>query len=98
MWVHEGFTNYSETLYTECEFGKEAGNDYCVGARKNIKNDVPIIGPYGVNKEGSGDMYFKGASLVHTIRQIINDDEKFRVLLRSLNKDFYHQDRNLCPN
>jgi aminopeptidase N len=91
MWVHEGFTNYSESLYTECEFGKEAGSEYVIGLRKNIKNDKPVIGPYGVNKEGSDDMYYKGAALVHTVRQIMNDDEKFRNMLRSLNKTFYHK-------
>ena len=91
MWVHEGFTNYSETLFTTCEYGVEAGNDYVIGTRKNIQNDIPVIGSYGVNQEGSGDMYYKGGNLLHTIRQVINDDEKFRQILRGLNKDFYHQ-------
>ena len=91
MWVHEGFTNYSETLFTEYYYGKKAGEEYVQGLRKKIANDKPIIGAYGVNQEGSGDMYYKGSNLVHTIRQIINDDEKFRSILRGLNKDFYHQ-------
>lgn len=91
MWVHEGFTNYSETLYLDYHHGKEAGNQYLQGLRKNIANDIPIIGSYGVNQEGSGDMYYKGANLIHTIRQIISDDEKFRQILRGMNKDFYHQ-------
>ena len=90
MWVHEGFTNYSETLFTEYYYGKEAGSDYCIGTRKLITNDKPIIGPYGVNKEGSGDMYYKGGNMLHTIRQVINDDEKFRAILRGLNSKFYH--------
>ena len=91
MWVHEGFTNYSETLFTEYYYGKEAGSDYCIGTRKNIENDIPIIGPYGVNKEGSGDMYYKGGNMLHTIRYVINDDEKFRSILRGLNSTFYHK-------
>jgi aminopeptidase N len=91
MWVHEGFTDYSETLFTEYYYGKEAADEYVQGLRKNIQNDTPIIGPYGVNREGSGDMYYKGANLLHTIRQVINDDEKFRQILRGLNKEFYHQ-------
>ena len=91
MWVHEGFTNYSETIFTTCEYGKEAGNDYVIGTRKRIQNDKPIQGPYGVNQEGSGDMYYKGGNLVHTIRQIINNDSSFRMLLRGMNKTFYHQ-------
>ncbi|MEO7264505.1 MAG: M1 family metallopeptidase [Ferruginibacter sp.] len=91
MWVHEGFTNYSETLFTGYYFGQVAGNAYVQGTRKLISNDIPIIGPYGVNKEGSGDMYYKAGNMLHIIRQIINDDEKFRSILRGLNKDFYHQ-------
>lgn len=91
MWVHEGFTNYSETLFTESTQGKEAGTAYIIGVRKGIANDVPVIGTYGVNHEGSGDMYPKGANLVHLIRQLVNDDEKFRSILRGLNKTFYHQ-------
>jgi aminopeptidase N len=91
MWIHEGFTDYSETLFTEYFYGKDAGDEYVRGLRKNIENDKPIIGSYGVNQEGSGDMYYKGANLLHTIRQIINDDEKFRSILRGLNKTFYHQ-------
>lgn len=91
MWVHEGFTDYSETLFTEYYYGKDAGNAYVQGLRKNIQNTSPVIGPYGVNQEGSGDMYPKGANLLHTVRQIIGDDKKFRSILRGLNKDFYHQ-------
>jgi aminopeptidase N len=91
MWVHEGFTSYSETLFSEFHFGKAAASSYVQGIRRNISNDLPIIGPYGVNMEGSGDMYYKGSNMLHTIRQIINDDALFRDILRGLNKDFYHQ-------
>ncbi len=91
MWVHEGFTNYSETLFTDYWYGKAAGDAYCIGTRKGIRNDIPIIGTYQVNQEGSGDMYPKSGNMLHSIRQVINDDEKFRQILRGLNKQFYHQ-------
>jgi Aminopeptidase N len=91
MWVHESFANYAESLYVEYYFGKEAGSEYVLGTRANILNDIPIIGLYGVNSEGSHDMYYKGGNMLHTLRQIINDDEKWRSILRGLNKDFYHQ-------
>ena len=91
MWVHEGFTNYSETLFTDFYYGTEAGNDYNIGNRKNISNDAPIIGIYGVNKEGSGDMYDKAGNMIHMIRQLTKDDEKFRKVLRGLNSTFYQQ-------
>lgn len=91
MWVHEGFTSYSENLFLDYHFGTEAANAYVQGLRQNIKNDRPVIGTYGVNSEGSSDMYYKGSNLLHTIRQLVNDDEKWRAVLRGLNKDFYHQ-------
>jgi aminopeptidase N len=91
MWIHEGFTNYSETLYTEYMFGKEAGNEYNYSTRKGIRNDRPIIGPYGVNKEGSGDMYPKSGNMLQSIRHAMNNDDKFRELIRFLSKKFYHQ-------
>lgn len=91
MWVQEGFTCYSETLYTECMYGKEAGNTYSQGMRRDIQNDSPVIGPYGVNQEGSSDMYNKGNNILHTVRQVIDNDSLFRQILRGLNKDFYHK-------
>ncbi len=89
MWVHEGFTDYAETIYTQCQFGDAAGDDYVIGLRKNIRNDKPIVGPYGVNQEGSTDMYYKGANMLHTIRHIIGDST-FKAMLLEMNRRFYH--------
>ncbi|MBD0725224.1 peptidase M1 [Flavobacterium sp. L1I52] len=91
MWIHESFTNYSESLFLEYYYGKKAASTYIRGLRKNIMNDKPIIGIYNVNQEGSTDMYYKGANMLHTLRQIVNDDQKWRALLRGLNSTFYHQ-------
>lgn len=91
MWIHESFIAYSEGLYVDYFFGKEASADYCRGTRLNISNDRPIIGQYDVNYAGSGDMYSKGANMLHTLRQIIGNDEKWRQVLRGLNHEFYHQ-------
>ena len=90
MWVHEGFTCYSENLYVDYFFGKDASAEYVIGTRRGISNRKPIIGQYNINREGSRDMYSKGANLLHTIRQIAKDDEVWRKTLRGLNKEFYH--------
>lgn len=91
MWVHEGFTAYSESLFVDYHFGTKAAGEYVIGTRQNIRNDRPIIGVYDVNYSGSGDMYSKGSNMLHTLRQIAGDDKLWRSVLRRLNQDFYHQ-------
>ncbi|MGE5802157.1 MAG: M1 family metallopeptidase [Gemmatimonadota bacterium] len=91
MWVHESFANYAEGIYTECRLGKSAGAAYMIGARRGVRNDRPVIPAFGVNAQGSGDMYPKGGNMLHTIRAIIDDDATWRDILRGLNKTFYHQ-------
>jgi aminopeptidase N len=90
-WVHEGFANYAENLFAECEDGARAGSEYVIGTRPLVQNKTPVVGHYGVQNDGSGDMYYKGGNMLHTIRQIINDDGKWRRILRGLNKTFWHQ-------
>ncbi|MCH2451296.1 MAG: M1 family metallopeptidase [Gracilimonas sp.] len=91
MWVHEGFTNYSESLYLDYHHGETAANEYVQGLRLGIQNDRPLIGNYGVNQRGSNDMYNKGGNLLHTLRQVLNNDELWRETLQGLNREFYHQ-------
>ncbi len=91
MWIHESFTAYSESLFLDYYYGKKASSEYVIGTRKSIANDIPIIGQYDVNKEGSGDMYYKGANMLHTIRQLVDNDKKWRRILKGLNKKFYHK-------
>ena len=91
MWIHESFTAYSESLFLDYHFGTDASNAYVTGTRKKIQNDRPIIGDYNVNSSGSSDMYYKGANMLHTLRQIIDNDEKWRSILVGLNSNFYHQ-------
>lgn len=91
MWIHESFGAYSENIFVNYHYGKKESAEYVIGTRANIKNDRPIIGIYGVNYQGPLDMYYKGANVLHTLRQIVNNDEKWREVLRGLNKTFYHQ-------
>lgn len=91
MWIHESFTAYAESIFVEYFYGKKAGAEYVIGTRRGIQNDAPIIGPYDVNQSGSGDMYYKGANMLHTLRQWINNDDQWQQILRGLNESFYHQ-------
>jgi len=89
MWIHESFTNYAENLYTEYYYGKEAGSAYVIGTRKAIRNDRPIIGIYNVNRGGSGDMYYKGGNMLHTIRQIIHLFRKLNLKLKLIVENIF---------
>lgn len=91
MWVHEGFTSYSENLFLDYHFGKKASSEYVMGTRSKIHNKKPIIGYYDVNNISSRDIYYKGEQVLHYIRQLVDNDEKWRQILRGINKTFYHQ-------
>lgn len=91
MWIHEGFTSYSEAVYVECRWGKEEALEYLKGTRRGLGNNVTIIGDYGVNSEGSGDMYFKGANLLNTIRSIYDNDELWWKTLKDYTETYKHQ-------
>lgn len=91
MWIHEGFTQYSEIVFVECQLGYEKAMKYANGLKNNVRNDKPIIGNYGVNNEGSGDMYPKGALLLNTLRHIINDDIKWWELIMDYSTTFRHK-------
>jgi aminopeptidase N len=90
-WLHEGFTTYTEELFLDCYYGKDTAFAYTRGQWKNIVNTRPVIDKYGVNDSGPGDKYDKGSAIVHMVRKMINDDAKFRELMRSLNKKYYHK-------
>ena len=90
-WIHEGFATYAENVYVECLTGSEEdGAEYVIGTRAGIRNRLPVVGSLGVHGEGSDDMYSKGANLLHTLRQIVDDDALWREILRGLNSTFWH--------
>lgn len=91
MWVHESFTAYSEGLYVEFMHGYDEAMKYINGKKQSIMNDQPMIGPFHVNKEGSGDMYNKGQLVLNTLRHVIDDDELWKGMLLGMNEEFKYQ-------
>lgn len=91
MWIHEGFTTYSESVFVECLYGYDKAMEYINGQKSRISNRAPIIGSYGVNDKGSNDMYYKGALLLNTLRHIVNDDAKWWKLLLKYSETYRHK-------
>lgn len=94
LWIHEGFTTYAEGVFIECKNGYNDAMDYLYGIRRNIENKRPLIGTYGVNHSGPGDIYYKGANMINTLRSIVNDDELWWKTLKNFAESFKHQITN----
>ncbi|WP_345159980.1 M1 family metallopeptidase [Flavobacterium ginsengisoli] len=90
-WIQEGFAGLAEELVIADICGKQAGNEFMNGRFRTIENDKPIIGRYGINEDGSNDNYIKGWAIMHMIKNIINDDSKFRKIIRDLTHDFHNK-------
>jgi aminopeptidase N len=85
MWIHESFTTYMESLYIEDVHGPDAALRYLASQRPYIISIEPIIGPLDVNFSdwASSDEYYKGAWVLHTLRNAIGDDAVWFGLLKS---------------
>lgn len=92
MWIHESFCTYSESVYVECRYGYDKMLEYLLYQRNFINNRSPIYGVYGMNHEGNGgDMYYKGSWMIHTFRNVLNNDSLFRAVLKGIAQEFKHR-------
>ncbi|MFM1875110.1 MAG: hypothetical protein RL266_847 [Bacteroidota bacterium] len=92
MWIHESFCTYSEAMYVECKYGYEKMLEYLQYQRNFINNRSPIYGTYGLNSEGNGgDMYYKGAWMLHTLRNVLNNDSLFKQIIRGIQAEFAYE-------
>ena len=91
MWIHEGFCTYSEVLYVECIYGYDVMLKYVNNQKRSVRNDKPIIGPYNVNKKGSNDMYQKGSLMLHTLRNLIDNDSLWFSIIKGISEEFKYK-------
>jgi aminopeptidase N len=90
MWIHESFTTYMESLFVEYHNGKEAATRYLNYQRPFITNRSPIVGPLHVNFTAfnGSDNYYKGAWVLHTLRNMMENDEDWFRILKKLYRMF----------
>lgn len=91
MWIHEAFTTYAESVYIECQFGKQKALQYINGQQKLVENKEPILGKYGVNSKGSADMYYKGTQMLNTLRNAVDNDEKWWSVMKKFALTYRHK-------
>ncbi len=90
LWIHESFATYSEPLLLECMYSYEVALKYLLYLRRNIQNKEPIVGPLNVNYNGwkDSDMYYKGALMLHTLRNVLNNDKLWFEIIYGLATHF----------
>jgi len=93
FWIHEGFQSFMDTFYLEETKGKDA---YFTGMRNRAKatRNMQPVAPRGAKfayevylrapdyVQSDGDIYGKGAVVLHTLRYLIGDQAFFRALRR----------------
>jgi aminopeptidase N len=86
MWLHEGFGTYTQALYMEELDGSDGYHAYMNSIEGGIQNRVPVApdGPLSSAEIYGGDIYNKGAWVLHMLRYLIDDDPTFDLLLRRM--------------
>jgi aminopeptidase N len=91
MWIHEGWTTYLECLYVERLFGADAALKYTNGYKSKVRNREPIITQRGIHRTPPQDMYFKGALFLNTLRNVVNDDNRWFTLIHDVFQKFKYR-------
>ncbi len=92
MWLHEGFASYLQPLYAQYLHGDLAYHAYLYDRRLTILNDHPLVANqsksvhevYDDTIGPGGDIYAKGAMVLHTLRQLIGDKAFFSAVRQLL--------------
>lgn len=89
MWIHEAFATYAESLLLECVYNYKTALAYLKMQQAKIQNKQAIAGPMGVNYiHEDTDMYYKGTWMLHTLRNVVNDDVLWFSMIRGLASEF----------
>lgn len=95
IWLTDGCRKASQLMAKNCllkNYWEEKQEGIFITRKKSlIKNTSPLISRYGIFKDAGPDMYYKGWAIIHMLREIVNDDAKFKSFLREMNRNFYHQ-------
>ena len=95
LWIHETFTTYMESVFVEEVYGKEKMQEYLNKQRKRILLKNAMLAPYNENYNNHDvDVYFKGTWMLHTLRNWINNDSTWTVLMHDFYQKFKYTNSN----
>jgi len=89
FWIHEGFATYAEALYVDDTLGEARYLDYMRRIRQRVRNRKPIVNGTDLTSAQAytGDIYMKGAWVLHTLRWLLGDEDFFTVIWRFVDGD-----------
>ncbi len=88
FWIHESFATYAQSLYTEHLNGPEAYRHRMAEIRTGLLNRAAVAPRRPMDTAAvyfgaqGGDIYYKGAWVLHTLRFLVGDEAFFRALRR----------------
>jgi aminopeptidase N len=84
FWIHEGFATYAEALYVDDTLGDAKYLEYMARFRHALRNRTPLVVGKDLTAAAAytGDIYYKGAWVLHTLRWEVGDDAFFAALKR----------------
>jgi aminopeptidase N len=88
FWIHEGFGTYAQSLYTEHLHGPEGYRKRMAEIRRGIRNRAPVAPREPMSTadvyfgDTGGDIYNKGAWVLHSLRWLVGDEDFFVALRR----------------
>ena len=84
MWIHEGFGTYMQALWLEDTQGLERYHEYMASVRPRMGNAQPTAPRHSLSAQEvyGGDIYFKGAWVLHTLRYLLGDEAVREALRR----------------
>ncbi|PHI21853.1 hypothetical protein CEQ90_00775 [Lewinellaceae bacterium SD302] len=82
-WLREAFITYLESLYVEFYYSKEKALEYLDLYRPYVRERQPLVDSLASDFDlNDGEFQAKGALLLHSIRQAINNDGEWLLLIR----------------
>ncbi len=91
FWIQEGFATYAEAIFVNDTLGEDRYLDYMADLRTRISNERPLVAGTDLTSADAytGDIYHKGAWVLHTLRWLVGDEVFFEALYRFANDPEY---------
>jgi aminopeptidase N len=90
LWIHESFTTYAELIYVQEVYGDSLAQVYRNAWMRQVRNKSALVGVEEGETMPTGDVYAKGALVLHGLRNLVGDS-LFFAYLKQIQINFSNQ-------